>query len=551
VGKQRKGAGSSTRVAPKLRLKGPPILADRLVFSPDGKVLLASWEVLDTHAWDLASGKSLMSESFGDALTDLSKIAGDVQKRLESASPEVTDGGFAGSIPAAMGTEAAPGGMHTLTDPMNVEVGGPTLTAEGEAYVKGLNGPTGLEALDLAAGLIRKPGPVIRVLSPDGRRYVAIHENAGNRIEFYEAKSGKRLGQAAGKVRSGSSPLAFSPDGSYLAGEVEAGKTAVWSVPDGKHMRTMKGHGDELSALAFSPDAKWLATAGDDGCVGLWEPFGGELKGWLVGWEGQVASLAFARAGGRDLLLVAETESIGLFRVPELIPVARVPRATIGSKDWEIEAAGASVDGKLVAISVGGGRVNVFETEELVKVGMMVADDSVKQETLPLGKDKQPKESLRTGAAAEFEALAREHAAKNRSHELEAAFTGIFSKLPKKFEHVLFELDLSVAFGQERGLYWAAQGKNATTLVAYELKRFKNVLLPPEALEDAKYRSAKGQLWDIHRDVMVEFVAALWQELAPPDVRGLLMVSMEWEKRVYDLRERVWKDYMKTLYPDL
>jgi WD40 repeat protein len=161
---------------------------------------------------------------------------------------------------------------------------------------------------------------------------------------------------------------------------------AVWAVPDGKRECTVAGHWADLSALAFSTDAKWLATAGDDECVGLWDSVGGARKGWLAGWKGQVASLAFARAGERELLVVADADSLGLFAVPDLTPVARLPGKSLGAKESEVEAAGASADGKLVAVSVGDGRVNVFDAEDLAKVGLAVPDDPVRQEMPSTGR---------------------------------------------------------------------------------------------------------------------------------------------------------------------
>ena len=74
-----------------------------------------------------------------------------------------------------------------------------------------------------------------------------------------------------------------------------------------------------------------------------------------------------------DVLLVADSDSLGLFAVPDLTPVARQSGKSVGGKG--LGAAGASPDGKLVAICVGDGRVNVFDAEDLEKVDRRAGTD--------------------------------------------------------------------------------------------------------------------------------------------------------------------------------
>jgi WD40 repeat protein len=58
-------------------------------------------------------------------------------------------------------------------------------------------------------------------------------------------------------------PVAFSPDGSWLATGNADGTISRWPIITGQEIARLK-HGDRVNAVAFSPDGRWLATASDD-----------------------------------------------------------------------------------------------------------------------------------------------------------------------------------------------------------------------------------------------------------------------------------------------
>src|SRR5687767_13030817 len=64
-------SGRAKKPIPKITLKGEPIQADGIAFSADGRVLLAYNEMLESHAWDVATGRPLVSESIEDAMSDV------------------------------------------------------------------------------------------------------------------------------------------------------------------------------------------------------------------------------------------------------------------------------------------------------------------------------------------------------------------------------------------------------------------------------------------------------------------------------------------------
>ena len=65
--------------------------------------------------------------------------------------------------------------------------------------------------------------------------------------------------------------LAFSPDGSRLAGSAISGEVRVWDVTTRQPLLTLDGHEDFAGALCFSPDGHFLASGGGDGSACLWD----------------------------------------------------------------------------------------------------------------------------------------------------------------------------------------------------------------------------------------------------------------------------------------
>jgi len=64
--------------------------------------------------------------------------------------------------------------------------------------------------------------------------------------------------------------IAFSPDGSLIAGGSDDGTVRIWRVSDGELLRTLEGHRGAVEAVVFSPDGRYLASGSTDETVWLW-----------------------------------------------------------------------------------------------------------------------------------------------------------------------------------------------------------------------------------------------------------------------------------------
>ena len=121
--------------------------------------------------------------------------------------------------------------------------------------------------------------------APDGR--IAIAANDGK----VTIAGGPTI--AAGEIDE----LAFSADGSRLAGGGSDGAVTVWDARSGKRRRApLRGHDDAVDAVAFAPDGRWLASGSEDGTLRLWDVqtgFGVSLPGP----HGPVRAVAFSRDG--------------------------------------------------------------------------------------------------------------------------------------------------------------------------------------------------------------------------------------------------------------
>ena len=201
---------------------------------------------------------------------------------------------------------------------------------------------------DLATGQIQQrwQGPTgacgCLVFHPDGRQFAADNLTLNNAIRFWDADSGRLLGELPqrGPVES----IAWNRDGTRLAVTLSQDPfIRLWDVPARKQVRLLEGHKNFGIHSVFHTANDLLASSGWEGMLRLWNPKTGKELLSLPGYVGQ----RFSRDGDRIFLMrrspqiweVADSREYRTF-VSESIPGKQEPYDLSVSPDGHMVAAG-------------------------------------------------------------------------------------------------------------------------------------------------------------------------------------------------------------------
>src|SRR6516165_10682968 len=88
---------------------------------------------------------------------------------------------------------------------------------------------------------------------------------------------------------------AFSKDGKTLATASLDNTVKLWNVADGKHLETLKGHGDGVAFVGFLPDGT-IATASLDRSLKLWSAEGKAMQ-TFTGHQDYLSCAALSNSG--------------------------------------------------------------------------------------------------------------------------------------------------------------------------------------------------------------------------------------------------------------
>jgi WD40 repeat protein len=107
--------------------------------------------------------------------------------------------------------------------------------------------------------------------------------------------------------------VAFSPDGKTLASGAGDGTIKMWSMADGRELRTLSSNSEQVYSVAFSPDGKALASGLGDHTIRLWDVNTGKEIRTLSGHDFEVRSVAFSPDG--NVLASGAGTNIKLWKV--------------------------------------------------------------------------------------------------------------------------------------------------------------------------------------------------------------------------------------------
>jgi WD40 repeat protein len=252
-----------------------PWEAVAVAFSPDG-TRIATDKHLDAQTWDAATGKPLTT--FFGHTGDVLSIA---------YSPDGTRIATAGADGTAQVWDAATGESLLTLAGHSIGVQQVAFTPDGDRLLTGgMDGTARLWDISPTGGRdwLTVPGPANRQggvnFSPDGTSFAVPGQVTGVRIR--DVETGAKIITLKGHdatIRR----MAFSPDGTRLAGSDGSGQgntwvktVPIWDVTTGELVMTLKGHTGPVSAVVYSPDGRRLATGNWDGTVRLWDAFSGK-----------------------------------------------------------------------------------------------------------------------------------------------------------------------------------------------------------------------------------------------------------------------------------
>jgi WD40 repeat protein len=308
----------------KATLKGHEDFVWQVAWAPDGKTLASLSSVKgEVKLWDVAGRKerailrSEMGNSYGLAFTPDGKTLL-VGRHQNDPKAGPTGGVAVWDVATGQGKgllrHAPPRGVARLALAPDGK-----LLAALESWMEGEKGAyqACVSLWDVAGGK-----PLARLgdentgalaFSPDGQclawsTYVVKDRQLVSalvrRRDLAKQQDLPPLPSPAGK--SALSCLAFSPDGSTLAGADSAGNIILWDTASAKVRATLKQEDQRRArALAFSPDGKVLAVGlgsrpGRDrepGLIVLWDPATGKPRLTLTGHTNEVLSVAFSPDG--------------------------------------------------------------------------------------------------------------------------------------------------------------------------------------------------------------------------------------------------------------
>ncbi len=311
-----------------------------LVFSPDGKILVARDGNQITYVLDAATGKQIRQQNgrapislCADAFSPDGKVLASVNNDQVHLEEPATGKAIRQLGAGQMGVSAL------------------AFSPDGKMLATG--GVNGLIRLwDAAKGTARPAlgghqGAVTAVVgSPDGQWAASTSLDHTTRV--WELATGKerRLFRRRGPSEPGEETLAglplFSPDGKALVVAWNDGLIRLWDPAGGKDLGRFEDSahkGAFAGALTFSPDARVLALGGQDGSVRLREVATGRLIRQLhafkapdpnspYGGSPGVTLLAYARdgktlaVGGYDVSLLAMLNGTGGLPTVRLLEIA-------------------------------------------------------------------------------------------------------------------------------------------------------------------------------------------------------------------------------------
>ena len=149
--------------------------------------------------------------------------------------------------------------------------------------------------------------------------------------------------------------VAYSPDGTTLAGGSSDSTVQLWDAVSGAPKATLTGHTGAVTSVAYSPDGATLATGSRDSTVWLRDAVSGAPKATLTGHTGYVNSVAYS-PDGTTLASGSSDSTVRLWDA-----VSGAPKATLTGHTDAVNSVAYSPDGATLATRSGDHTVRLWD----------------------------------------------------------------------------------------------------------------------------------------------------------------------------------------------
>jgi WD40 repeat protein/tRNA A-37 threonylcarbamoyl transferase component Bud32 len=136
------------------------------------------------------------------------------------------------------------------------------------------------------------------VFSRDGKLLAGIGTDGA--VNIWDVATRRRLSRITGEFWRFHNPIAFSPDGKFLAA-VEGNSIKAWQTQSGEDAFSLHGHTGQVRAIVWSPDGRHLASGSVDQTVRLWDIRTRKEAGTYRGHATAILSVAY-RPNGKQIV---------------------------------------------------------------------------------------------------------------------------------------------------------------------------------------------------------------------------------------------------------